>query len=264
MKAILVTALMALCIPAVCGAVDLPQTIQTKDGFTISLPADWVPIPKDALDRLTQKAAKQAPKAERQTFDYAFQLPMKKHWLEHPYIVVQIKRIGRVPDGELKSFTRLREGVKEGVDKAQNSYSATISNAQVGETIYEPATHILWTHISLDVKPVGPVKGVVASLLTEDGMIVICGYATAAEYDQYAPVFEAVARNTVVADNLKYRPRFTDSFPLGGQTDRKLVIWGTLIGVVFTGLAVTTAVALEARRKKKAASGQANGSRLSC
>jgi hypothetical protein len=71
--------------------VDLPQTIQARDGFTISLPADWVAIPKDALDGLSEHLAKLAPKAERQTYDYGFQLPKKEHWIEYPYIFVQVK-----------------------------------------------------------------------------------------------------------------------------------------------------------------------------
>jgi len=253
MKATIAAVLIALCIPAACDAVDLPQTIHTKDGFTISLPADWVPIPKDALDRVSQNLAKRAPKAERQTYDYGFQLPMKKHWLEYPVILVQVKRTGRIPEAQLKSIMRTDEEVKKGVKKAQDSMSSVVSNAQVGETVYEPTTHILWVKLSMEAQKVGTVKVVSASVLTEEGIITIAGSAPAADFDKYAPIFEAVARSIVVADNLKYRPRVMDAFPLSGQTNPTVVFWGILIGVLFSGLAVTAAVLLEARRKKKAA-----------
>jgi hypothetical protein len=263
MKATIAAVLLALCIPAACDAVDLPQTIQTKDGFTISLPADWVAIPKDALDGLTQTAAKLAPKAERQTYDYGFQLPKKKHWIEYPYIFVQVKRTGRVSEAQLESVKRLEQQFKQGVDKAQENYSSLIANVQVAKTIYEPATHILWTQLSMNVKPVGIIKADTASVLTEEGMIVICGYVPAADFDKYAPVFEAVARQTVVADNLKYRPHVTDFLPLSGQMNRSAVFWGVFIGVIFSGLAVTTAVILEARRKHKTGAGERNDSGFS-
>ena len=183
MKATLAAILVALCISAASDAVELPQTVRTKDGFTISLPADWVAIPKDALDNLSETLAKLAPKARRQTCDYGFQLPMKKHWIEYPYILVQIKRTGPVPEAQLKSLKHVEQQAKQGVEKAQDSFSAVLSNAQVGEAVYEPATHILWIQLSMDVKKVGTVKGVSASMLTEEGMISIYGYALAADFD---------------------------------------------------------------------------------
>ncbi len=252
--------LMALCIPCACDAVDLPQTIRTKDDFTISLPADWVAIPKDALDDFTRALAKLSPKAERQIDDYGFQLPKKKHWLEFPYIIIQVKRIGRVPEAQLKSIKRVVQDTKKVMEKEQDSYSAVISNAQVGETVYEPATHILWTKLSAEVKTTGTVKALLASVLTEKGVIGIYGYAPAADFDKYAPVFEAVARSAVVADNLKYRPHFTDSLPLSETINWGLVLRAALIGAIAGCLPVAIILIPRLRRKKKADAGKKNGS----
>jgi len=254
---------MALCIPAACHAVDLPQTIQTKDAFTISLPADWVAFPKDALDNFTTALTKLAPKAARQTYDYGFQLPMKKHWFEYPYILVQVKRAGRVSDAQLKSIKRVEQDVKQGVDQVRDSYSSVVSNAQVGETVYEPATHILWIRIAMDVQKVGTIKGVSASVLTEEGVIIISGYALAADFDQYAPVFEAIARSTVVADDLKYRPHFTDSLPLSGRINWGLVLRAALIGAIAGCLPAAIIFLSKLRRKKKTGAGPGNGSGFS-
>ena len=255
--------LMALCIPAAGEAADLPQTIQTQDGFTISLPADWVSFPKEALDNFSETLAKLAPKADRQTYAYGFQLPMKKHWFEYPYVLVQIKRGGRISEAQLKSVKRVEQDVKQGVAKAQGSYSALISSAQVGEAVYEPAAHILWIRIASDVQKVGAVRGLSATVLTEEGMIMINGYALAADFDQYAPVFEAIARSAVVADNLKYRPRFTDSLPLSGRINWGIVLRAALIGAVAGLLPIAIIFIPKLRRKKKTGAGPENGSGFS-
>ena len=146
------------------------------------------------------------------------------------------------------------------MEKTQEVLSAVVSNAQVGETIYEPATHILWTRLSASVHTVGPVKGVLAAVLTEEGMIAIGSYATAADFEKYAPVFEAIARKTIVADNLKYRPRLTDSLPLSAQINWSSVLWGALIGAIGGGLSAAIAVIFKVGREKKTHAGQRNGS----
>ena len=137
------------------------------------------------------------------------------------------------------------------------------SNAQFGETVYEPATHILWIQLTADVKMVGTVKAVLASVLTEEGMIGIYCYAEAADFDKYAPLFEAIARRTVVADNLKYRPRWTDSLPLVGQINWSRALLAGVIGGICGGVVGGIAAIFKARRKKEKDAGQNNGSGFS-
>ncbi len=263
MKATLAAILVALCVSAACRGADLPQTVQTKDGFTISLPADWVAIPKEALDRYSETIAKLAPKAERQTWDYGFQLPMRKHWFEYPYILVQVKRHGRVPEAQLKSVKRVEQQAQQGVDQVRDSISSVISNAQLGEAVYEPATHILWIRISMDVKTGGVVKGILATVLTEEGTIGIYGYALAADFEKYAPIFEAVARNAVVAENLEYRTRLTDSLPLSDRINWTLVLRAALIGAIAGCVPIAIIVLPRMLRKKKTGAGKEDGSGIS-
>jgi len=177
-----------------------------------------------------------APTAEKQTFAYGFQHSSTQGWLTYPYILVQIKKTGRVSEAQLKSVQQVKQGLEKGAEKVQNSMSAIVSGARFGEPIYDPAAHILFTRIGMDVKEVGAVKGLMALLLTQEGIIQIAAYTKASEFESYAPVFESIAKGIILEDRLKYQSQITGSIPGSSGFNWDKVLAGAVKGAIIGGV----------------------------
>jgi len=186
---------------------DLPQSFAAKEGFTIHLPMDWKPIPKEVLDRYSQAISRIAPKAEKQHYDYGFQRTDTPKWFTYPYILVQVNRSGRIPEEQLKALKRIEKALDDSFAKATDSISSITSNASLGEPIYDPVSHILWTRIAIDVKDTGTVRGIIGAILTEEGFVQIACYAKGDDYGKYQPVFEKVINETDIRADLEYEVR---------------------------------------------------------
>jgi hypothetical protein len=241
-------ALLSLCIATACFGIVAQQPFQTKDGFTLYLPDDWKPIPGDVLNEYSRAIAKLAPQVEKQTYDYGFQLSASQKWFIYPYILVQVKRSGRIPEDELRSLARIGEAMDSSFTKARESLSSFATNGTIGETVLDSSTHTLWTRISIDVKGAGTVNGLVGTVLTEAGFIQISCYAKEKEFPGYLPAFETIVRATVLSDGLKYRPGAADSELATGGIGRRVIV-GIAVACIAAGGLIWFAV--RNRRKKK-------------
>lgn len=218
--------------------IDLPQVFPAKDDFTLRLPNGWIAIPKDILDAHSEGIAEMVPQAPKQVFDYGFQLEQSEYWLEYPYILVRVDRSGRISDAQLRSFRKLEDAFSDAEEKKmQDLLSPLISSIEYGEFLYDSSSHILWRQVVMDVRGVGEIKGLVALLLTEFGAIQIMGYAKANDFEYYAPVFEAIAKNVFLSDNIKYRPCLIDSLPapLRG-VDWERIVMNVTASVIIIGI----------------------------
>jgi hypothetical protein len=237
MKTLILSLLvLCLCLGSTCFGVDLPREERTAQGITFHLPAGWKPIPKDVLDAYCEAVAKMAPNAAKQSYDYGFQLAESAKWFDYPYILVQVNRSGRISESQFESMKKVEQDMARGMEKTRDAMSSFASGARLGEPVYDPASHILWTRIVLDVKGAGMVRGVVGVVLTERGFIQVSGYAREMDFPSYAPVFEAIIRNIALGDELKYRS-------LSGES-LKPMDWGKVLRNGLIGAAIAGVLAL--------------------
>lgn len=176
-----------------------------------------------------------------------FQLDQSENWLEYPYILVQVRRSGRIPYSQLKSLRKVKDAFSDEMKKTQDLMSSIVSSWEIGEPLYDSSSHILWTQIAMDVNEVGRVKALSAVLLTDFGAIQIIGTAKANDFNRFAPVFEAIAKNAILSDTIKYEPRLTDSLPVLSRID-----WGEVLikAIVMGVLGVIVALIAGMRRIK--------------
>jgi hypothetical protein len=237
---LLVALILLLATP--CFGVDLPQSFAAKNGFTVHLPKGWKPIPKEVLDSYSQAIARMAPKAERQVYDYGFQRVDTRKWFTYPYILVQVRRSGRIPEEQLAALKRIEKAMDDSFSKTTDSLSAITSNASLGEPSYDPVSHILWTRIAIDVKETGTVQGVVGAILTEEGFVQIACYAKGDDFGKYLPAFESVIKNTEIRADLKYGARNSSEHGEAQESRQGAFPWKTsalvLIGVLLLLLLV--------------------------
>ncbi len=214
-------------------AVELTQEFKTQDGFTMYLPDGWVEIPNEVLKQHSEKVSELVPQIGKQVYDYGFQSAPADNWMNHPYILIQVKRTGRIPEEELKKYKQVHEVSSEHIGDVEDMVSGILSNTQLGETLYDAENRILWMNISFDLQQIGRVNAQIAVKLTEFGVIQVTGYATEDTFSTYQPLFQKIARQINLDNSIKYKPEPTGNIPTDGVINTgntlKVIIWGTII-----------------------------------
>ena len=216
-----------------------------KKGFSISLPDGWVEIPRDVIDSYEKEIAKLAPNAPAQHYDYGFQLASSKNWFEYPYILVQVKNTGRIPESQLEKL----EGysVQESLDKQKKAFSSIVSDIQPGKMVYDKQTKMIWMRIEANVVNIGPMSGIVGTVPTEKGFIQVMGYSLRENYPTYEAIFQSVALSVSPEPGLAYKPKWSDSLPPAVTG----IDWGKVAGKVIAGAIIGGIIALIAVLRKK-------------
>ena len=165
--------------------------IMQKKGFSISIPSGWVEIPKDTIEVFEKELNKAAPNHPAQHYDYGFQLKSSKKWLEYPYILVQVKNTGRIPESQLKKIESY--SVQDSLKKNNEKYNALMTEMrEVGKTVYNEKTQMIWMQFESNVANIGQVSGIVGMIPTE-GLIIVTGSSRREKYSIYKPFFQSVA-----------------------------------------------------------------------
>jgi len=179
-----------------------------KNGFSITLPDGWVEMHRDVIDAYQEELARLASNAPPQHYDYGFQLGSSKNWFEYPYILVQLKNTGRIPESQLEKLERY--SVQETLDKHKKGLSSIMSDIEVGKIIYDKQTKMIWMRIESNVVNIGPISGLSGMVPTEKGFIQVMGYSLRENYSTYEPIFQSVALSISPEAGLAYRPKWSD------------------------------------------------------
>lgn len=246
MKSIL-AAIMTL---LVCSGETIAATFATSHDFSVTLPSGWVEALPEALRAIEAGIEQASQGAIKEQFEYGYQLDSARVWFEYPYILVQVKRSGRIPEGQMAQHKRSHSGIREGMEKAGESLGAFLSGMEQGETLYDEGDHVLWSTMTMNVQGVGDVRGLIAVKLTEFGFIQLMGYATKDTFAQYSPIFREAVHTLAIDEQYEYQPRLTDHAP---------TVWGINLGQsaiagLFGGLAggvVALVAYLNKKRKRR-------------
>lgn len=214
-----------------------------SDGFSIQLPPGWIPIPSAAIGERIRELVRRAPNAPTLHYDYGFQFGSPDRWFTPPYVLIQVKRTGRIPESEFAKLDRF-----SGNDTAaelQDKFRGIATDTEIGKMRYDPTSRVIWLNAGLNVAGVGRIAGVSAIVPTEYGTIQLSGYAHEREFMGFLTQFHEMVSSLAVVDNAKYRPRATDRFPFLGWIE-----WDSVIFAALTG-AFGAVVGLAFRRRRK-------------
>lgn len=219
-------------------------------GFTITLPDGWQAIPREILENYSAQMASRSGGKVKEQYALGYQRGYQGQWLVHPYILVQVKETGRIPDGQLRQMKSFHAGAERGLNKASDSLGGLLTSAALGETLYDATNRCIWMHYTIDLAGVGSIKGVTCGFLTEKGMLLFHCYGRSSEFSALLPVFQQALASVKISEALKYRPRLGD----GAGLDFSRVIRAAIIGGIIGG-SVLLALGLVVRltRKKKPA-----------
>lgn len=204
-----------------------------KSGFSISLPDGWIEIPRNVIDAYEKEIARLAPNIQVQHYDYGFQLASSKNWFEYPYILVQVKNTGRIPESQLEKIAEYN--IQGGLDKSKKKLGSIMSEIQAGKMIYDKQNKIIWMRIELNVANIKQIAGISGIVPTEKGFIQITGYCLKENYSTYEPIFQSVILSVSPEPGLAYKPKWSDRLPsvVTGIAWRRIVgkaIAGGIIG----------------------------------
>ena len=225
-------------LPGIVSGAEFTQRFNAKEGFTLKLPYNWVRIPGEVLDEHSRKLQQAAPDAEKLIYDYGFQMSSAGYWLACPYILICLNKTGRIPEGKMKKLTKEKKGSKPIEEKISG-----IPNTEVGEILYDSDDHTLWMTFLADAEKV---KGLIATKLTREGCIQIVCYAEDQDFNEYRKLFEDIVKNIYISEDLKYKPRITDSIPIISQIN-----FDKLFSHVFTSALLIAAIWLLLSKIKK-------------
>jgi hypothetical protein len=217
-----------------------------KNVFSIFIPDGWVEIPRDVIDAYEKEIARLAPNAPEQHYDYGFQIASSKNWFEYPYILVQVKNTGRIPESQLKKH----EGysVQESLEKQKKEVSSILSDIQAGKLIYDNQTRMIWMGIESNVVNIGPISGILGMVPTEKGFIQVMGYSLRKDYPTYEATFRSVAVSVSPEPGLAYKQRWSDNLPSAVTG----IDWSKVAGRAIVGAIIGGIIAfIAALRKKK-------------
>ena len=223
---------------------------QPRLGYTLTLPAGWEEIPGPAIEEQTRSVLAAAQGRMAQHFDDGFQRSGSLKWLQYPYILVQVKETGRVPEGRLTHMKMLRYGIQTGMDTTGKKLNSIVSNLSLGDTYYDPTNKCLLIRMSVNVARVGEVRALTRGFLTEKGMLLFHCYAPALEFDSQLPEFQEILDSVRLSDELRYKPRLGDSIGVDfSRVARSAFVCGITAGLIgLGGLAVFAMKRLAARK----------------
>jgi hypothetical protein len=207
-----------------------------KNGFSISLPDEWVEIPEDVIDTTEEKLAKLNPNAQMPKADYGFQLSSSKNWFEYPYILIIINNSGRIPESQLKKLEEYP--FKKVFNETQNELSSIISDLEAGKIVYDKQAKLMWMRTEANVPPEGLISGISCMVPTETGFIQISGYSLRDNFPIYEAIFQSVALSVSPEPQLAYKSKWSDSLPPAlagidwGKVAGKAIVYGLIGGII--------------------------------
>jgi hypothetical protein len=227
------------------GTFNLAQsgTLNQKAGFSLTLPDGWVEIPKETLVQYEDTLAELAPNAQKQHFDYGFQMDGSKGWFTYPYVLIQVGNNGRIPADR---FEKLPPISAEKMNDLKDKLSTVMSHIEIGKLVYDSENRMMWMRIELNVRDVGPVAGLSAIIPTEKGTIQVNAYCLKEDYPTYEPVFRSLAKSMILDADLAYKTKWSDGLPsVLRRINWEQVGQSALIGGIIGGIAFLM------RRKKR-------------
>lgn len=200
-----------------------------RDGFTIDLPPGWIQIPQAIISEREQQVAVLAPKTKIPHYDYGFQFGTRDQWFSYPYILIKIKRTGRITTAEFKKLEKF--SYDQTAQKLQKSFGDLIKEAEIGKMRYDPVSQVVWLNTGINISAIGRISGITALIPTEYGFIQMNGYTREQEFMGFVSVFHDLVRNVTLDENVKYQAKPTDSIPL-----LNTIKWDAVLVAVLTGI----------------------------
>lgn len=176
-----------------------------SDHLAISVPADWIEIPKAELEEISANLQKAAPNLKAQPYNYGFQASAESRY---PRVLVQIKTSGRWSEkvfADMPKLPSIKAEVEQRVQSVAPAFAAL--NIKMGELTYDPAKRIAWLRMQVSSEDGQTVQVFSGLHPTSVGSVQVHCYALSDELDRLAPLFSQIITSVDIDEEWKYRER---------------------------------------------------------
>ena len=200
----------------------------SQTDYTINLPSGWVEIPKDVIDSAAQELRRASKLTNINKYDHAYQMEGGSKWFDYPYILVEVKKIGKATQQDLDKLEQADPSSES--DKVKKTFGSFLSSMEIGKMQYDKKSHIIWFKARSDVNDIGTIESLNGIILTSEGCIQIGGYARQKDFAARADVFRNIIEKVTLSDRLKYQ----ESSLIEG-TFLSRMNWGQLLSRALVG-----------------------------
>jgi hypothetical protein len=193
------TWVLALCLIAV-GA--FGDSTLTTDLFSVTIPDEWMEIPSEILTQVVAETRRASPGVEVPEYAFGYQLATAQHWVEYPYILVQVTETGRIAESELQNMAQI--DMNAAVAESVATLPDLLSGYDFGTPIYDEGSNVVWIASGFEVAGVGPVRALIGLIPTQTGFLQFNAYALEETFETWSPVFRAITTSVKVVPDLRY------------------------------------------------------------
>jgi hypothetical protein len=160
-----------------------------RHGFSISLPTNWVEMPREKLESINHAAEALHPEWKRPLLQYGYQMTESEGLAFPPYVIIRVTDTGHAPDlkvaqEDLADSGDLPEGVQRGVPTFDRDLNAFLQTNQV------------------NVEGIPPMEISVAYFLTTRGAIKMFFYAPLVGSEETFVPVQQIIRNVRIREAL--------------------------------------------------------------
>lgn len=170
--------------------------------LSISIPAEWVAIPRVELEQMSARVREAAPNAKPQPYNYGFQ---SSATAKYPRVLIQVKTSGRWAETVFAQLPKISTGeIQRQVQASSPEFAAL--NIEIGKLTYDPAKRIAWLRMQFTGED-GEMQALSGLHPTKAGSIQVHGYSFGLEMEKYGPLFSEIISSVKIDDEWKYRDR---------------------------------------------------------
>src|SRR5262245_29736599 len=203
------------------------------DRFSVSIPKDWIELPREELNRLSDALRKLAPGADAQIYKYGFAAGADPG---QPRVLIQVKneRWSEAAFDDMGKLPKAARMIQHGVTAANPSLAEL--QPEIGEMRWDADRQIVWMRTQAS----GEVQMLSGVHLTDTGSVQVHGSAPSESYSTYGDTLARIISSVEIDPGLRYKPRnafvlFFESYP-----------WVPIAAVV---MAVVLTLTFRARKK---------------
>lgn len=210
----------------------------TSEGFSLTLPENWGEVPYNVLKEYEKTLNETIAKGgSEQFYAHAFQLKSAKKTFEYPYVLIQIRKDGKIPQSKLEKIKTFNFNKTN--EEIENKSQHIISQINIDEPVYDSQARIIW------IKGTAVVQGknmliISAVIPTESGVIQVTYSTIEAENAKYEQDFMAIVKSIKVSDDEQYKMNWYSLFTRKMITDF----------ILFTLVSIVVGVILKVRKRK--------------
>ncbi len=196
------------------STVRFDKTFITNHDFKIHFPNDWIEIPKIEIQRHFDNYYEQFPDLPHEEYDYGYQLSSSEYWFQYPYILIQVKNTGKIPEMpkgiDQNEIRRLGSVLKQRHKKSLGELdvngsklgSPSLDESQTG---WDSEHGVMWLTQESEFPSTGKLTTIMSLRFTQKGVLRIGLVVKKTDESDYIQVFRDIVNAVELGPTMKYQ-----------------------------------------------------------